>query len=424
MATDDTRPENRQPIGPAILWPAAENEHMPAQITPNQLVQLIIPGITVVFSLGFACAWLYDRRLRYLRFLAASFAAFALGSAVQICHLPDEWRLNALISATFYVLSIQLLAEGVLRRASLRLRLATHASMFALVLGGMYYFSFVTSNLLVRVYILNLSAGLLMVFTAVRFRKRCNGRTVNHVLLWVLLIFGASFFIRTPLTTIQPLPHSTATFARSIFWVLLQLSLALMGAVLGLVLLAAAMSDVIDRLTLERDLDSLTETLNRRAFERMASRRVADKRSYPLALIAFDIDNFKSINDRYGHAAGDAVLRQFAAILRAAVREKDVVARVGGEEFVLLLPGADDKFAYQIAERLRTALESSSFNEIEATLCVTTSAGIARYRPGETVGTLLARADHLLYAAKRAGRNQVVTEPLAQTWDAPELDIV
>jgi diguanylate cyclase (GGDEF)-like protein len=194
--------------------------------------------------------------------------------------------------------------------------------------------------------------------------------------------------------------------------------------VLGLVLLAAAMSDVIDRLTLERDLDSLTETLNRRAFERMAGRRVADKRSYPLALIAFDIDNFKSINDRYGHAAGDAVLRQFAAILRAAVREKDVVARIGGEEFVLLLAGADDKFAYQIAERFRTVLESSRFNEIDAALCVTTSAGIARYRSGEAVGALLARADHLLYAAKRAGRNRVVTEPLGQTWDAPELDIV
>jgi diguanylate cyclase (GGDEF)-like protein len=311
-----------------------------------------------------------------------------------------------------------------MRRAGLHLRLVTHASMFVLVLAGMYYFSFVTPNLLVRIYILNFSAGLLMLFTAIRFRKHCNGRIINHVLLWVLLIFGVSFFIRTSLTTIQPLPHSTAPFARTKFWVLLQLSLALMGAVLGLVLLAAAMSDVIDRLTLERDLDSLTETLNRRAFERLAGRRVADRRSYPLTLIAFDIDNFKSINDRYGHAAGDAVLRQFAAILRAAVREKDVVARIGGEEFVLLLPGADDKFAYEIAERLRTVLESSRFDEIEATLRVTTSAGIARYRPGEDLRALLARADQLLYAAKRAGRNRVVGESPGQTRDAPERDMV
>lgn len=330
---------------------------------------------------------------------------------MQICHLPDEWRLNALLSATFYVLSIQLLAEGILRRAGLRLRLATHALMFALVLGGMYYFSFVTSNLLVRVYILNFSTGLLMLFTAVRFRKRCDGRTVNHVLLWTLLIFGASFFIRTPLTTIQPLPHSTAPFAGTLFWVLLQLSLAVMGAALGLVLLAAAMSVVIDRLALERDLDSLTETFNRRAFERMAGHRVSDKRNYPLSLIAFDIDNFKSINDRYGHAVGDAVLSRFAAILRSAVHEKDVVARIGGEEFVLFLAGADGESAYQIAERLRTVLESSQFNEIEATLCVTTSAGVAQYRPGEAVGELLVRADHLLYAAKRAGRNRVIMEP-------------
>ncbi|WP_199540058.1 GGDEF domain-containing protein [Paraburkholderia kururiensis] len=396
---------------------------MPAQITPNQLVQLIIPGITAVFSLGFACAWIYDRRLRYLRFLAASFAAFAFGSAVQICHLPDEWRWNALISATFYVSSIQLLAEGVLRRAGLHFRLATHASIFALVMGGMFYFSFVAPNLLVRVYILNLSAGLLMMITALRFRKRCNGRIVNHVLLWVLLIFGASFFIRTPLTTIRPLPHSTAPFGQTIFWVLLQLSLALMGAVLGLVLLAAAMSDVIDRLTLERDLDPLTETLNRRAFERVARHRIADRQNYPLALIAFDIDKFKSINDRYGHAAGDTVLRRFAAILRAAVREKDVVARIGGEEFVLLLPGADEQSAFQIADRLRTVLASSRFDEIDATICVTMSAGVAPYRPGEAVAALLARADHLLYAAKRAGRNRVITESLGQTRDTPERDI-
>jgi diguanylate cyclase (GGDEF)-like protein len=239
----------------------------------------------------------------------------------------------------------------------------------------------------------------------------------------VLQIFGASFFIRTPLTVIQPLPHSTAPFAQSMFWVLLQLSLALMGAVLGLVLLAAAMSDVIDRLVLERDLDSLTETLNRRAFERLAGRRVADKRSQPLALIAFDIENLKSINDRYGHATGDAVLRQFGAILRGAVREKDVVGRIGGEEFVLLLPGADGKFAYRIAERLRTVLESSRFDEIDATLRVTTSAGIARYRPGEAVAALLARADQLLYAAKRAGRNRVLTELSDQTLDASTLDM-
>jgi diguanylate cyclase (GGDEF)-like protein len=183
------------------------------------------------------------------------------------------------------------------------------------------------------------------------------------------------------------------------------------------------MSDVIDRLVLERDLDSLTEILNRRAFERLAGRRIADKKSHPLALVAFDIDNFKSINDRYGHAAGDAVLRQFGAILRAAVREKDVVGRIGGEEFVLLLPATDGKFAYRIAERFRIALESLRFDEIDATLRVTTSAGIAAYRPGEGGAALLARADHLLYAAKRAGRNRVLTESLDKTQKLSELDI-
>ncbi|APA89765.1 GGDEF domain-containing protein (plasmid) [Paraburkholderia sprentiae WSM5005] len=396
---------------------------MAANITPNQLIELIIPTITLVFSLSFACAWVYDKRLRYLLFLAASFSAFALGSIAQVAHLPDEWRLNALISASFYVLSTQLLAEGILRRAGLHFPVSMHSLTFALVMGCMYYFSYVASNLLVRIYILNLNAGLWMLFSAACLRKRCNGRIINYILFWVLLICGVSFFVRTPLTVIQPLPHSTAPFGQTIFWVLLQLSLALMGAVLGLVLLAAAMSDVIDRLILERDRDSLTDTLNRRAFERLAGHRIADMKSYPLALIAFDIDNFKSINDRYGHAAGDAVLREFGAILRAAVREKDVVGRLGGEEFVLLLPGTDGEFAYRIAERLRTVLESSRFDEIDAALCVTTSAGIAQYRPREAVAALLARADHLLYAAKRAGRNRVLTEASGQRSDASTLDV-
>lgn len=396
---------------------------MSVHITPNQLIQLIIPGITAVFAFGFACAWFYDRRLRYLRLLAASFVAFALGSAVQICHLPDEWRLNALIRN---VLCVEHSTVGGRCDAQGRASLATGDACVDVRAGAGRH-----------VLLLLRDAEPAGAYLHSEFQRRAVDVVYRdpfqETLQWPhrqpRSPLGAAdlrrqFFIRTSLTTIQPLPHSTAPFARTIFWVLLQLSLALMGAVLGLVLLAAAMSDVIDRLTLERDLDSLTETLNRRAFERVAGRRVADRRSYPLTLIAFDIDNFKSINDRYGHAAGDAVLRQFAAILRAAVREKDVVARIGGEEFVLLLPGADDKFAYEIAERLRTVLESSRFDEIEATLRVTTSAGIARHRPAEDVGALLARADHLLYAAKRAGRNRVVGESPGQTRDAPERDMV
>lgn len=384
-------------------------------LTPNQLIQLIIPGIALVFALGFVCAWAYDKRLRYLLFLAASFGSFALGSAAQVAHLPDDWRPNAIISGAFYLLSSQLIAEGVLRRAALRFRFATHAAIFALAMAAMYYFSYVATNLLVRIYILNFGAGFWMLMTAARFRHACNGRTINKILFWALLTCGVSFFVRTSLTTLKPLPHNAAGFAHTVFWDLLQLSLALMGAALGLVLLAATMSDVIDALIVERDHDSLTEVLNRRAFERLAAQRIGDHTTEPLALIAFDIDNFKSINDGYGHPAGDAVLRRFSAMLRAAVRENDLVGRLGGEEFVVLLAGADSVMAYRIAERLRTVLESSSFDDIDAALRVTTSAGVTQHRRGEPLASLLARADRLLYIAKQTGRNKVLTESSTTT---------
>jgi diguanylate cyclase (GGDEF)-like protein len=169
-------------------------------------------------------------------------------------------------------------------------------------------------------------------------------------------------------------------------------------------------SDVIEHVVAERDLDALTQILNRRAFELRATRLAADRKHRPLSMVICDIDHFKSVNDRFGHAAGDEVLREFSRILRAVVRADDIVGRIGGEEFVILLPGADRTLAKGIAERLRTVLMSTRFAQISSTLHVTVSAGVAQYQDDETVTTLLARADRLLYAAKRTGRNCTVAD--------------
>jgi len=119
-----------------------------------------------------------------------------------------------------------------------------------------------------------------------------------------------------------------------------------------------------------------------------------------------DIDHFKSINDRFGHAAGDAVLKEFAHLVPPELRAVDVYGRFGGEECLLILPGTDTAGAQTCAERVRAKTEGALFPGVPR---VTVTVGVATYAMKEPVSALLARADKALYEGKNAGRNRVVT---------------
>ncbi len=155
------------------------------------------------------------------------------------------------------------------------------------------------------------------------------------------------------------------------------------------------------------ETDALTGLANRRRVMGELDRLVLTmgQQKHPLSLIIFDVDHFKQVNDRYGHAVGDEVLRQLAEIAREQSREGDVIGRIGGEEFVWVLPGASVNIAKLAAERLRLAVAmGSGVGDIAP---ATISIGVAAARPGDTALSLFARADEALYDAKGAGRNTV-----------------
>jgi diguanylate cyclase (GGDEF)-like protein len=129
-----------------------------------------------------------------------------------------------------------------------------------------------------------------------------------------------------------------------------------------------------------------------------------DRYKTPLSLVLFDIDNFKKINDTYGHPVGDQVLIQLSRFVPNLIRSTDLLARWGGEEFLILAPGSDGPMAFQAAEKLREAIGSLAFQQVRSVTC---SFGVAQYAPGETAADLIARADAALYRAKTGGRNQV-----------------
>ena len=157
--------------------------------------------------------------------------------------------------------------------------------------------------------------------------------------------------------------------------------------------------------------DGLTELANRREFEDSLANEIsrAERFGGSLALILADLDNFKQVNDRFGHQAGDEVLRTFADILRETVRDIDVAARYGGEEFAILLPQTDIAGAERLAERLRGAVETRPTAHAQGIpVVVTSSFGVASFPEAETAPGLFAAADEALYRAKRAGKNCVV----------------
>jgi diguanylate cyclase (GGDEF)-like protein len=155
--------------------------------------------------------------------------------------------------------------------------------------------------------------------------------------------------------------------------------------------------------------DELTRIPNRRALLQIADERVAAARQgvRPLSVLALDVDHFKRINDTFGHEAGDRVLRRVAGACRAALRRDDVIGRTGGEEFVVVMPGADARVAVEVAERLRAAVERVEWGDVAEGLRVTVSVGATEWAPGdESFAATARRADDSLYRAKELGRNR------------------
>jgi diguanylate cyclase (GGDEF)-like protein len=229
-----------------------------------------------------------------------------------------------------------------------------------------------------------------------------------------LLLGGVAYGSRAVRAVVEPESVLTEMTTNSA----LNLGSALAFVVLVLALHATLMALVVTRLTGElRRMsrhDSLTGLLNRRAMEELLFAQVqrSVRAREPFAVMMLDLDHFKRVNDHYGHAVGDQALKHVSKLLRGSVREVDSLARFGGEEFVVLMPGASLVQAQPMAERLRERLCATPLVVADTTVPLSISIGIAQWRGGqEDLSQLLVRADTALFQAKGQGRNRVVLDP-------------
>jgi len=156
--------------------------------------------------------------------------------------------------------------------------------------------------------------------------------------------------------------------------------------------------------------DTLTEILNRRAFVEIADAaiKLSPRREKPFSLFILDIDNFKHINDTYGHLLGDEILIHFVRTVSSQIRESDVFARFGGEEFIIMLPDTLQKDAVNLAEKIRKSVETHPFSaDMFKEIKITVSIGVAQLKEEKLLRDLIHRADTAVYSAKKNGRNRV-----------------
>ena len=234
------------------------------------------------------------------------------------------------------------------------------------------------------------------------------GSRAAGLVTWPLRAMALMFLARLLGSLLRPeaggLHLNDATLANVVVLALLMTFGLLLHLSLGLTVALRLMG----KLRALSRLDALTGLPNRRAADEMLQQLAPGGRSRePACLLVIDVDHFKRINDQHGHLIGDRALVHLAAVLRADLRAADVLARMGGEELLVLAPNTAYATAAELAERLRHRVEAQPLRIGQRLLPMTISVGVAQRRDGETIEAWLARADAAMYSAKRAGRNRV-----------------
>jgi diguanylate cyclase (GGDEF)-like protein len=277
-------------------------------------------------------------------------------------------------------------------------------ALFLVLLPAAAWFTYVDPDVRARILVFTGCAGLTLAAIALALHRSPAGVRLRPV---VMAFAGfALWMLGRWLLTWFEAPMPTFMAAGTVH------ALTLVGYIVFVMakdygVLRDSVGQSLDEVAVQARTDPLTGLLNRRALAEIAVPALARARrsGSPLSLVLLDIDHFKQVNDAHGHAAGDAVLVGIAAMLRSRLRAGDGCARLGGEEFVLLLPDTGEAQALQVAEALRAQLAASDVAGVGPS---TASFGVSTGRGDADFDTLLREADRAMYAAKAAGRNRVV----------------
>ena len=373
---------------------------------------LVLLALVAMTTCMLFAAWRLHPDIRGLREWFLGFL-FALINIVDFSFKPDIPPLLDLFIVQFSLVMTGVMGcLGVYRFVGKkRFPFKTSVCAVVVVLASTSYYLMVVPSLPIRFMIGSTANGLFLIVGAMVMFQYSKRFPARMLFAGALLFHGAFMVIRSFLVNApsKDLLFSDASFSFAQLILMEQVVVTVLFS-LGVVMLIN--ERVSHELKIRADRDSLTNLFNRGAFMRQLDKEVsrAVRSGAPLSLLIIDLDHFKSINDRYGHAAGDLALFAFAEIVGRTIRIEDTPGRLGGEEFAVALPNTQRKAAVQIAERLRLNVSNAVIEFEDQPIQLSISVGVSTLTASDRVESLLCRADQALYRAKASGRNRVESE--------------
>ncbi len=375
--------------------------------SPNQYFVLIVPACAALLGIAMIYCWSRLRDHRYLLWIASGYISTAIPMGIHSLMPNEQLARWTLPLSAMYLYGVWALSHGVALRFGGRAHPRLAGAIVLVTLGLLFYFSQIDDDLWLRLQILNWGLALLV---ALPIKSILSGRSRTIPLTTLLrasyltaLLYA---FVRVfALATLIP-REMQPELTRSGFWLLMLATNMFISIWVALAILTSTAMSIVQTLDHERSRDPLTRLLNRRAFFEQVKKRLELYGHSGWAVMTCDLDHFKMVNDTWGHVAGDRALKEFGALLARTVRQDDLAARFGGEEFVLLIRSTSLHTAVLVAERLRSSVMNLHIPATAHTL--TASFGVVQLNSNGDINQAIEQADRLLYEAKHAGRNKVV----------------
>ena len=378
-------------------------------MTAETLFGLLNPIISMAFAVTFLIFWLAQRERVFPLAISLAFFASALSrSFVSFFYVRGELA-SMILTDAVYIFGITCLFCGLSWRSHLKAPIVP----FVIVGGGLGAIClFIASDLPHANLHLVLSNGRMGVLFLIGFwwlRSTWHNHMVDRLVLSVVLLISVQFLITPHVTLGHEGPISFNELANSTHAAIVSFSTASSLLILALSLLGMCVYDLTQSVREASSIDFLSGLRNRSAFHTAATMALQrlQRNGRQAAMLLIDVDNFKQINDTYGHHAGDEVISKLGKLLCDFTRKSDIRGRVGGEEFCLVLPGAKPHSALIVAESIRRNFNALRFETLDKDTELSLSIGSTEILDTDTVDQAMRRADKALYKAKAAGKNRV-----------------
>ena len=375
-------------------------------------INLFVAGL---LAASFMIIAAHDRRRVSARWLAFGYIMGMADFLIEFAIATLGTSVLAVVAAfAAFLAALVILNVGIARQYAVPAPWLTMALVFVVSVATCYFIQDMPRQSFTRM-LLYQAPYFIMQAIAVSIVGQAKGRSILDNVLMALLAASALQFLSKPFLSLAfgGTGASAQDYLATNYALISQSMGTIFGIAVALMLLVILVRDVLADATARSETDTLSGLLNRGGFEAHAKLALqeAKRLGVPVSLVISDLDHFKAINDTFGHASGDRVIVTFAGFLRSAMAEHHVAARIGGEEFAILLPGTNLVAARLFAEGARSAFSGLSVEGMPETKRFTASFGVAELAKGEGISDLLARADKALYLAKNSGRDCVKIAP-------------